>query len=50
MYCIHCGKEIPDDAEFCTFCGKSVSDRLPGQEGAQAAPQSPAPAYFTAVC
>ena len=50
MYCIYCGKEIPDDAEFCTFCGKSVSDRLPGQEDAQAAPQSPAPAYFTAVC
>ncbi len=57
MYCIYCGKEIPDDAEFCTFCGKSVSDRLPGQEdahaeeaGAGAAPQSPAPAYFTAVC
>ena len=22
MYCIHCGKEIPDDASFCIHCGK----------------------------
>ena len=23
MYCVHCGKEIPDNAEFCSYCGKS---------------------------
>lgn len=23
MFCIHCGKEIPDDAKFCKFCGQS---------------------------
>lgn len=22
MYCIHCGKEIPDSAAFCVYCGK----------------------------
>ena len=22
MYCIHCGKEIPDGASFCIHCGK----------------------------
>lgn len=22
MYCIHCGKEIPDSASFCIHCGK----------------------------
>lgn len=24
MYCTHCGKEIADDAQFCTFCGAPV--------------------------
>ena len=24
MYCRECGKEIDDDAAFCTYCGKSV--------------------------
>lgn len=23
MYCISCGKTIPDDASFCAYCGKS---------------------------
>ncbi len=23
MFCIHCGKEIADDSQFCGFCGKS---------------------------
>ena len=22
MYCVHCGKEIPDGSEFCSYCGK----------------------------
>ena len=22
MFCIYCGKEIPDNAEFCSYCGK----------------------------
>ena len=24
-YCIHCGKELPDGAKFCAYCGKSVA-------------------------
>lgn len=24
MYCIHCGKEIPDESQFCGYCGKAV--------------------------
>lgn len=24
MFCRHCGKKLPDDSRFCTFCGKSV--------------------------
>lgn len=25
MYCIHCGKEIPDDCTFCICCGKATA-------------------------
>ena len=25
MYCIHCGKEIPDDCTFCIYCGKATA-------------------------
>lgn len=25
MYCIHCGKQIPDEASFCAYCGKATS-------------------------
>ncbi len=24
MFCRHCGKRLPDDSKFCTYCGKSV--------------------------
>ena len=24
MYCIKCGKQIPDDSRFCSFCGQKV--------------------------
>lgn len=34
MYCKHCGKETPDDAEYCVECGQrlytdAVSDNAP---------------------
>ncbi len=29
MYCSACGKQIPDDARVCSYCGKPVS----GQRG-----------------
>lgn len=25
MYCNYCGKQIPDDAQLCAYCGKSVT-------------------------
>ena len=25
MFCIHCGKELPDGARFCSFCGSSIA-------------------------
>lgn len=29
MYCKSCGKEIPDDSIFCSFCGASASGDKP---------------------
>lgn len=26
MYCINCGKQIPDDSKFCSFCGAKITD------------------------
>lgn len=37
MFCTHCGKELPDDARFCTGCGNAVGP-------AAATPQNSAPA------
>lgn len=25
MRCPYCGQEIPDDAQFCSFCGKTIT-------------------------
>ena len=32
MYCKHCGKEIPNDAVFCCYCGKKLDDTPAGSE------------------
>lgn len=51
MFCRHCGKRLPDDSKFCTYCGKSV---VIEDEGASAgkepepAPVEAAPAPATA--
>ena len=26
VFCINCGKELPDDAKFCLKCGKQIGD------------------------
>lgn len=26
MFCKHCGKELPNDSSFCTFCGMRTKD------------------------
>lgn len=30
MYCNHCGKSIPDDANLCAYCGQRVG--IPAQQ------------------
>lgn len=45
MFCRHCGKRLPDDSEFCTYCGKSV---VIEDEGASAG-QAPEPAPVEAA-
>ncbi len=25
MFCIHCGKQIPDESKFCQYCGKALT-------------------------
>lgn len=34
-YCIHCGKENPEDARFCSGCGKPISSSTPSGERKQ---------------
>jgi hypothetical protein len=29
MYCPQCGKEMPDDANFCLNCGRSLKSAMP---------------------
>lgn len=31
MYCKHCGKEIEENAKFCTNCGAAQTDAAPQQ-------------------
>ena len=28
MYCTKCGQQIPDDSQFCSFCGAKVSKKI----------------------
>ena len=44
MFCTHCGKELPDDARFCTGCGNAVTPaNTPQQSSAPAEAKTPAP-------
>jgi phage shock protein C len=29
MYCTSCGKQIPDDAHLCAYCGKQIAGVAP---------------------
>ncbi len=29
MYCTSCGKQIPDDAQLCAYCGKRIAGAAP---------------------
>lgn len=29
MFCLRCGKEIPETAQYCTFCGQKVNQNAP---------------------
>ncbi len=31
MFCFNCGKEIPDDTAFCTFCGQAQAADAPAE-------------------
>ena len=50
MFCMNCGKQIPDESVFCQYCGKPVVMVAPQVQPAPvAAPQpQPAPAYTPA--
>lgn len=41
MFCTHCGKQIADDAKFCTACGAPVAKITPRSDG-PASGQEPA--------
>ena len=56
MFCIHCGKEIADNSEFCSFCGeKCISpgthqDNISHIEGAFKAQKSRSDHYSEIPC
>ena len=35
MFCIHCGKEIPDKSVFCCFCGKTIFNEETSSQSTQ---------------
>lgn len=52
MYCVHCGKEIPQDSTFCIYCGKAVPNasgaaQNPAAETKQEIPLQDVPAAQT---
>lgn len=38
MYCRHCGKQIKDEALFCTYCGQAVKKTAPSVDNTAKAP------------
>lgn len=44
MFCMNCGKPIPDGGKFCPFCGTAVPQQFAGGQPAAPAPAPAAPA------
>jgi len=49
MFCIHCGNQIPDDVQFCQFCGNAVGTAVPTAAAPQSPPQPAPPAQVYQV-
>ncbi len=47
MFCIHCGKQLPDEAAFCFACGAKVYSDKSADPAAPAAPASDTLTTFT---
>lgn len=49
MYCIYCGKKLPDDARHCSACGRKIEQEQESEPAAQSAPpaEKPMPAATT---
>ena len=43
MFCVHCGSKLPDDANFCSSCGKKVTPLATSQPPQEAPAPNPAP-------
>jgi len=43
MFCPYCGRQLADDAAFCSGCGTFVAEKTPQQQPYVPAPQQPAP-------
>ena len=43
MNCIHCGRDIPDVARVCPYCGRAVQGNIPAAPGPQATWQQQPP-------
>lgn len=37
MFCQHCGRQLPDDAQFCTYCGESTAQNIQSASARQQA-------------
>ena len=45
MFCIHCGNQLPDNALFCSKCGKPTQNNISKGGGVTTAPQSNSSPY-----
>lgn len=43
MFCVNCGKELPDGTSFCTECGKPTGKKAADEQPMSAAPKMEAP-------